>query len=356
MRWARWRVVLALTVLMLSWALPAGATSQNRVVLLTTESEPDLIALELAVRLRGELQAAELEVIVQPVMADADLRIAVEPSNPELAPAAVIAVRYLRPTAAEAAGAEVWISDRLSSSTLMQVVRLNSQQGNPAARLAVQVAEVLKARLALLWVKPEPPPPPPISLPPPPPAPPAPIQTLPTHRDRFLLGLGLGFAHHTRGSVSSWFPAAQLGYELYGNNWSTLSLRANAAWTPAETTLERPAGAAHVRQSLLLAQALIRFLPRAAVSPLISAGMGAFGVRVRGETDAPYSSSTATTWSAATTFGAGLWLQPVGNVVWLFEAQALAAWSVTQVRIEQELVASLGFPAFLLGTSVVGRY
>jgi len=180
MRWARWRVVLALTVLMLSWALPAGATSQNRVVLLTTESEPDLIALELAARLRGELQAAELEVIVQPVMADADLRIAVESSNPELAPAAVIAVRYLRPTAAEAAGAEVWISDRLSSSTLMQVVRLNSQQGNPAARLAVQVAEVLKARLALLWVKPEPPPPPPISLPPPPPAPPAPIQTLPT--------------------------------------------------------------------------------------------------------------------------------------------------------------------------------
>ena len=356
MIWARWRFVFALTVLMLSRALPAGASSQNRVVLLTTESEQDLTALELAARLRGELQAAELEVIVQPLLADTDLRIAVESSNPELAPAAVIAVRYLRPIAPEAAGAEVWISDRLSSSTLMQVVRLNSQQGNPAARLAVQVAEVLKARLALLWVKPEPPPAPPASPPPPPPPQPAPARVLDTGQGRVLLGLGLGFAHHTRGSVSSWLPAAQLGYQVFASSWSTLSLRANAAWTPEETTLERSAGAAHVRQSLLLAQALIRFLPGAAVSPLISAGIGAFGVRVRGESEAPYTSSTTTTWSAATTFGAGLWLQPVGNVVWLFEAQGLAAWSVTQVHVEQERVASLGFPAFLLGTSVVGRY
>ena len=85
--------------------------------------------------------------------------------------------------------------------------------------------------------------------------------------------------------------------------------------------------------------------------------MGAFArSRTRRNGCAVHGSTTATTWSAATTFGAGLWLQPGGNVVWLFEAQALAAWSATEVRVEQERVASLGFPAFLLGTSVVGRY
>jgi len=349
MIWARWRIVFAWVVLM-SWAVPAGAASRNRVVLLATAAEQDVTALELLARLQGELQAADLDVIVQPVRADADLRVAVESSTPELAPAAVIAVRYLHPSLSNAAGAEVWLSDRLSNTTLMQVVRLNAQQASPAVSLSVQVAEVLKARLALLWVKPEPPKPPRISLPPPSPAPAA------ARIDRFLLGFGLGFAQHSRGNVSSWFPELQLGYEAPGNSWSTPALRVSAAWTPEETTLERSAGAAHVRQALLLSQALLRFLPHAPVQPFVSAGLGVFRVRVRGETVAPHTSTTAGTWSSAMTFGAGLWLQPNASVAWLLEAQGLAAWSATEVRIEQERVASLGFPTFLLGTSVVGRY
>jgi hypothetical protein len=347
---ALWRILL-LFAAFTSCALPARADSPNRVVLLATESEQDSTALELLARVRGELHAAELEVIVQPVPAAADLRVAVESSSPELAPAAVIGVRYLRPLAPETAGAEVWISDRLSKTTLMQVVRLNSQQDNPAVHLAVQVAEVLKARLALLWVKPEPPTPPRPSLPPPSPPP-----SGAERGGRFLLGLGFGLLQHTRGNVSSWFPSLQMGYEPVRSSWSTSSFRVSAAWTPEETTLERPAGAAHIRQTLLLAQALLRFLPHAPVQPLVSAGLGAFRVRVRGETEAPYTSSTTGTWSGATTFGAGLWVQPRGNIVWLLEAQSLIAWSATEVNIEQERVASLGFPTFLLGTSVVGRY
>jgi hypothetical protein len=353
MIWARWRLLLAFLTVFATWALPVGATSSNRVVLLASENEQDLSALELSARVRGELHAAELDVVVQPIPADADLRVAVESSAPELSPAAVIAVRYLRPLAPQSAGAEVWISDRLSNTTLMQVVRLGSEQGDPAARLAVQVAEVLKARLALLWLKPEPPKAT-RALPPPPAPTPAPAPAV--RRGWFVAGLGLEFARHSRGDVSSWLPALQLGYEPVGSSWSTPLLRVSAAWTPAETTLERSAGAAHVRQTLLVAQALLRFLPRAPVQPLISAGMGAFQVRVRGETDAPYTSSTEATWSAATTFGAGLWVQPIGNVAWLLEAQSLIAWSATEVHVDQERVASLGFPAFLLGTSIVARY
>ncbi|HYQ00247.1 MAG TPA: hypothetical protein VER96_16335 [Polyangiaceae bacterium] len=347
---ALWRCLLAFAVIA-SWALPAGATAPNRVVLLTTENEQDLTALELLARVRGELHAAELDVVVQSVAADADLRISVESSGPELSPAAVIAVRYLRPISSEPAAAEVWISDRLSSTTLMQVVRLNAPQADPAARLAVQVAEVLKARLALLWVKPEAPPPP--RAPPAPPALPAPAPTAPSW---LLLGLGLEFAHHTNGNVSSWLPALQVGYEPPANRWSAPAFRVSAAWTPTETTLERSSGAAHIRQTLLVAQALLRFAPRSPVQPLLSAGMGAFRVRVRGDTEAPYTSTTTSTWSAATTFGTGLWIQPSGNAVWLLEAQGLAAWSATEVHVEQERVATLGFPAFLLGTSFVARY
>jgi len=346
---ALWRFFLAFVVVV-SWAEPLRANSPNRVVLLTTDNEQDDTALELLARVRGELHAAELDVIVQPVAADADLRVAVESSTPELAPAAVIAVRYLRPMTADNAGAEVWISDRLSNTTLMQVVRLNAQQADPAARLAVQVAEVLKARLELLWVKPELPEPPRV---PPPSVLPAPA---PTPRGFFLLGLGLEFAHHSRGDVSSWLPALQVGYEPRGNSWSTPSFRLSGSWTPAETTLEHGAGAAHVKQTLILAQALLRFLPQAPVQPFLSLGMGTFWVRVRGDTETPYTSTTTATWSAATTFGTGLWIQPSSNAVWLFEAQGLAAWSATEVRVEQEVIATLGFPAFVLGTSLVGRY
>jgi hypothetical protein len=350
---ACWRILLAWLVFA-SWALPAEANTPNRVILLATEGEQDLTALELLARVRGELHAAELEVIVQPVAADADLRVAVESSTLEpTPPAAVIAVRYLRALPPETAGAEVWISDRLSHTTLMQVVRLNAQQATPAVRLAVQVAELLKARLALLWVKPEPPPPPPPAPPLPPPAPARPAEA---RGGRFLLGLGLQFARHSTGNLSSWSPLLHLGYEPAANSWSTPSFRLSAAWTPEETTLERPAGAAHVRQTLLLTQALLRLLPRAVVQPFVSAGVGGFRVRVRGETEAPYTSSTADRWSGATTFGAGLWVQPTGSVVWLLEAQGLIAWPATEVRVEQERVASLGFPALLLGTSIVGRY
>jgi len=354
MTWALWRFLLALAVIV-SWALPSGAAAPSRVVLLSPDNEQDLTALELLARVRGELQAAQLEVVVQPVNSDADLRVAVESSAPELSPAAVIAVRYLRPMASETAGAEVWISDRLSSTTLMQVVRVNAQQANPAARLAVQVAEVLKARLALLWVKPEPATPPPPALPPPP-APPRLPPPSSVERSWFVLGLGLEVMHHSRGDVSSWLPSLQLGYELPPSRWSSAWFRVSGAFPAAETTLEHGSSEAHIRQTLLLAQAVLRFLPRAAIGPLLSAGMGAFHVRVRGDTEAPYTATTTTTWSAASTFGTGLWIQPSGNTVWLFEAQGMAAWASTEVRVEQERIATLGFPTFLLGTSIVGRY
>ena len=171
-----------------------------------------------------------------------------------------------------------------------------------------------------------------------------------------LFGLGLGLVHHSRGDVSSWFPALKMGYQLPASSWSIPTLGLSAAWTPEETTIERGAGAAHVRQTLLLAQASLRFLPHAPVQPLISAALGAFAVRVRGEAAAPYTATSTRTWSAATTLGAGLWLQPGDSVAWLFEAQALAAWSPTEVHVAEERIATLGFPAFLLGTSVIGHY
>src|SRR5262249_12175496 len=155
------------------------------VILLAPESEQDVTALELLARVRGELHAGGLEVIAEPLPADADLRVAVEARSPERAPAAVIAVRYLRPTPPEPAGAEVWISDGLSNPTLMQVVRVTAQQVDPAPRLAVQVTEVLKARLALLWVKVDMPPPPP-------PRPqPQPISQQPAAEPRGQLLIGL---------------------------------------------------------------------------------------------------------------------------------------------------------------------
>ncbi len=359
MKRAHWRALLLAFALGVLPALVASAECRHRVVLLTLPQEADAVALEILARLRGELTAAELEVVTIPAATGVDLKTAVESAGKDLAPAAVIAMRYLPNSAPEQASAEVWISDRLSNRTVMQVARLTSLQTNPAARLAVQVAELLKARLALLWVQPQPVTSP-ASPPPPEPTPVVPVEPRVIIRapepGRFTAGAGVGVAHHFVGNVSSWVPSVQVGVEAVETSWVALAVRFHGSLTPSDTELSRDAGSARVNQAWLLAQVALRFVPRAVVQPMLSAGGGAFSAGVAGEAESPNSTSKRRTWSAASVLGLGLWIEPTPGVAWVLEGQGLAAWAKTAVRIDGERVAALGFPAALVSASVIGRY
>jgi hypothetical protein len=363
MKAALWGVLAcAVCVLLTARVAQAWTVSAHRVVLLTTEGETNPVALELTARVRGELVASSLDVVLLTTAPATELRIAVETMATELDPAAVIAVRYVPPvTPEEAAGADVWISDRLSHTTLMQVAHVQMSERQPAARLAVLIAEILRARLSLPWVEtasPEaatPPPPKPVVVE----APPlAPSETAPAEetRGRISLGGGAGLSHYFRNGNSTWFPALQLGYEPSSSGIARPWVRFNATWTPQENRVQYAHGSIHARETTLLLQGVLRFAPSAVVQPLLSVGIGAVGVQLRGEAEAPYEASHQNTWSGANSFGGGLWLQPSEGVVWLLEAQALAAWAPTHARVEGVTVARWGFPGLLFSASVLGRY
>jgi hypothetical protein len=246
MKAARWGVLsLALWVMLAGFATSAWAALPHRVVLLASEGETNPVALELTARVRGELVASNLDVVVLSPAPAAELRTAVETAVTEPAPTAVIAVRYLPPvTPEQSAGADVWISDRLTHTTFMQVARVQGLDSEPAARLAVLVAEILRARLSLIWVQPaqksapvtarEQP-----SMPRPPPPKPV-IEAEPRGTPIGLsLGGGAGFSHYFTASNANWYPTLQAGYEPAGDGWGRPWLRLSATWTPQESRVER---------------------------------------------------------------------------------------------------------------------
>ncbi len=349
----------ALYIALACWALKseaAHAESRHRVVLLASPSEQEESGRELISRLRGELTASGLDVVVVPATEGVDVRDAVETSARELSPAAVIGVRYVPDATPGQLTAEVWISDRLSNRTLVQRGTLTTANSAQAARLAVQISELFKARLALFWVEPSPAKPvatAPCPPPPPPPPPPAPEVSAPR---RLLLGAGLGMIHHFSGSLSGWFPTLSVAVESATSRWVALSVRVNAAWTPADTELERDGGAARISQGWGLLHGVLRFAPNAVVQPMFSLGAGAYGVRVKGRAVAPELARTERSWSVASTLGVGLWLEPHRGLAWTLEGQAFAPWSNIVVDIRGAEVATLGFPAAVISTSLLGRY
>lgn len=338
----------------------AAAQPSPRVVLLEPDA-PDALGVEVFARLRGELSAAGFEVMVMPVSADAEPRAALEDAGKNLGPAAVVILQRSVDANTGEEIAELWISDLLLQRTLIQRARVNPEKpSRDIARLAVQVAELLKARLAELSVHgerkpaaPEPPKPPP--APPPPTPEPQPVPE-PTHAVVSTFALGVGLLQGFEQGSPTWTPLARFGvaFPRVLAPALTLELRASAAAFGQIAEYSAEDGSASWRQSFGTVEILARFFQRSPIQPLLSLSSGVYVLEVAGQASTPYRARGDTTWSALSAVGTGLWF-PVGDsFAWVLDGHVMAVWSATDVRVNGREVWSTGTPIVFAGMSFGG--
>jgi hypothetical protein len=336
----------------------ARADYRHRVVLLEPPNAES--SLEVRARLRGELSAAGFDVITLQVQTIDDPKRTSETAARELQPAAVLFIVDPQGPSDQIRQASIWLSDRLLRRTFVLTYAVDpADPGKDSARVAVQVAEILKADLAELSVtrveKPKPPPEPePPVLPPEPPPPP------PRLGNGVRLEAGGALLQGFDGFGSSLTPLVRLGATL-PSAWFRraplsldLVLSVAALGTAART--EHEADSATVRQGLGLFTVAARFAPTASVQPMVTASTGAYRAEWSGSASPPRVAGSGRTWSGVSGGGAGVWLQPSGGFALTVQGEVLAAWSRTVLRFEGESAASAGSPMLHVSATAVGIF
>jgi hypothetical protein len=326
----------------------AFAEYRHRVLLLEHETEDDA-GREITTRVRGELSAAGFEVVVMPI-ADEDPQQAVESAGHELHPASVLLVERLvsnRSGRAQEASAELWLADRMLRKTV--VLRLKPEaeaHGTPAARIAVQAVELVKARLAELALtrEREPTPPAPAVVPPPPAAPPA----RGAHPN---LTLGVGMLEGFQDGQQALTPVLRLGIVL-PERWTgetlAVDVRGGFVGLGRSSRIVRDPGAVTLRHTIVGLDLVARFLPNRRAQPFVSLGAGLLALDVAGDAPDPYRNASSRTLSGLVNASGGLWLQPLPGLGLVLEGQLLDAWSKTVVRIAGEDAAEVAAPLLLV--------
>src|SRR5262245_27648602 len=134
---------IAIIGLLLSLSSAALAQYRPRVVLLQPPAldEP---SSEVLARVRGELEAAGYELVVQPMPPDASPMDAVESAGRELYPKVVLLVQQEVDEETGTHEVELWLSDRSLGRTFVQRVEVEDQSATRGAQwVAVQAVELV---------------------------------------------------------------------------------------------------------------------------------------------------------------------------------------------------------------------
>jgi hypothetical protein len=336
----------------------ARAEYRHRVVLLEPPNAES--SLEVRARLRGELSAAGFDVIALEVASIDDPKRTSETAARELQPAAVLFIVEPQGPPDQVRQASIWLSDRLLRRTFVLTYSVDpADPGRDSARVAVQVAEILKADLAELSVtraeKPKRAPEP--ELPPLPPEPPPPPPRL---GDGVRLEAGVALLQGFDGFGSSVTPLARLGASLPASWFRraplSLDVILSAAAFGSAVRTRRETDSATLSQGIGTLTVAARFIPTSFVQPMVTASSGAYRVAWAGSATAPRVADSGRTWSGVSGGGAGLWIQPTGGFAATLQGEVLAAWSRTVLRFEGEPVASAGSPMLLVSAAVVGVF
>jgi hypothetical protein len=339
-------------------SLWARAAYRHRVVLLEPPAAES--SVEVRARLRGELSAASFDVITLQVDSIADPKRMSETAASELQPAAVVFVVDPGPPD-QVRQASIWLSDRLLRRTFVLTYTVDpADPGRDSARVAVQVAEILKADLAELSVtKPDRPKAPP---PEPPPAPPPVEPPPPPERlgDGVRAEAGVALVQGFHGFGAALTPVARVGASL-PSSWFrraplSLDLVLTAAALGSTARTEHEADSATVRQALGTFAVTARFAPTASVQPMLSVSSGAYRAEWSGEAEAPRVANEGRTWSGISGGGAGVWLQPTSGFALTLQGDVLSAWSRTILRFRGEEAASVGSPLLFVSLSAAGVF
>jgi hypothetical protein len=246
----------------------------------------------------------------------------------------------------------------------MQTLMLEPRErSRDMSLLAVQTVELLKARLATLTVPDaeraaEPPGEPETS----PPKPETELERKPElaapsrSSAEATLSAGIGILSDFAGVGSSWTPVLRGGLLLSNvADWLPLiEFRLTGAAAATRLVLQSGQGTAHIRQGFGMVDAVVHAAPSSVVHPFFSLSSGVFTVDVSGEAPEPYATHDELTWSAISSVGVGLWARSSKSLAWVVEAQALGAWSKTQVAIHGARVGDLGAPMLFVSTGLVG--
>jgi hypothetical protein len=328
---------------------------------LLRSSASDEVTTEATARVGGELGAAGFHVEVVAPKGD-DARQELETAGSALQAIAAFAI-VVRPSGGHTV-AEIWVSDRLKQTTVIQQAELSGTDHHRESEiLAVRAVELLKASLAELWVQPAPPPP---ALPNPVPYPAeAPSQPLRVEKPRSAIrrpafaagpgvGVGVGLLDgFIGGAPAVWAPVLLISY-----GWDTgLALALDVHGLGPTAVLNAPVGTARVEEQFGTLDVVKTWWPRWPVVPFARAGVGAQHVHVGGEASSPsFEGTTVDYWSPLTSAGLGAALPVYSTLSLVVQASAVIAWPPTEVRIAEVDAGRFGGPSLLLDAHVFGVF
>jgi len=347
---ASWRFHVLLMALLLSRAAAAHAELSYRVVLLRPPITDDVTSDALA-RVRGELTAAGFDVSMLDQDPALSVRTALETVGRELDPIAAFAIVR----AATDNTAEIWVCDRIAGKSVIQSVRLDAGgtpgESSPAAVLAVQAVELLKASLAQYWLaslrraaRSTAPPDTGGAVP----VPPATYETA---------GLGIeaavGLLDNAGAIGPVWQPVVRVSHGG-ARGWTG---RITVAGLGTDAELRDPDGSAQVQQAFGLLELLRSFRAGTRAQPFLSVGAGAYRARVVGVAGGPnFGGSSRDAWSALGVAGAGVVVPVVWRVALVVAAQVGLTVPDNMIRLNGVEAGRTGWPSLFASAGVRARF
>ncbi|WP_437727708.1 hypothetical protein [Sorangium sp. So ce861] len=334
-----------------------AAAAASRVVIVEADADDPLVR-EAATRLRAELGAAGFEVVRVPGRREGDARAALE--RAALDEGAFAAAAIFRSRAG--ATADLWIVDRVTQKTVVRTVAVSGAAA-PSV-MAVRAVELLQASLleaSLLSSR----------------APPegaaggeraavpedvqrwmAPVRRQAgaepaAGRPGMLAGFGVqaGLAAllSAGGIGPALGPALRLSYGAGAGGGALpagLAARLTFAGPALGPALEGALGAVSVRQEMALLEAVWAPETGAAISPVLSAGVGGVHLFIAGDPLPPLRSATGEVWSIAASLGGGAGLRLTDRAALLLDAHAIFAEPRAVVTLGGERLGTAGRPTF----------
>lgn len=310
-------------------------------------------ALEILARLRGELAASDVELHVLDAPGSVPAKEAVQTEWLDLEPDVVLLVQEHREGTRRTE--EIWLSDRIDKRLFVQRVNADPDEPARSARwVAVQAAELVRARMAdSVFSRGKAPPPPPLVLSPP-------LVALREDRQTSVAaGFGVGLLHGTHGLADTWAPMARVSVSLFDHALSNTPVALDArlsAGLGVARGLVYADRTASTRQSFGMFEMMVRFAPQSPVQPLLGIGAGGYALDVAGSSGAPYRNHADRTWSGISTFNAGLRFAPFPGVALVLDATLIDVWSKTAVRFGANEVVRVGAPIALFGATACGVF
>jgi hypothetical protein len=349
MRPAAAAVAVVLCVLLLVGPVSAAPAPMPRVVLVRPPAAPPSVT-EALVRLRGELLAAGFEAEVLELPLGADVRESLERLTPpadDHAATALVAVV----ASAEPGSAELWVIDRVTGKTVVRRVNAGTPDTSRAAEvLAVRAVELLRASFLELAIAP----PASEAATPVPAAPAVERWATATLEERdwiWAIEAGGATAVSVQGGWNQFMAVARLDRAFGGRFCARLAF--SGLGTPAHVT--NMTGSADLSETMLLAEAVVRFRRGRMLQPQISVGGGVMRLNIDGEQLSPNMALTSTHWNAAGDVGAGLRM-PLSRHRFEIGLEAHALWAQPYPRVQYfgQEIALVGRPTVLVTLTLLG--